>query len=228
MRHRDAAKARARSIAIGGGSLLLATSLCSCAYLPWIHRKGSAGATAQSTTTDSLQVVGVESSSQPARSAPFAIALGPDQAIWFGEFLTNDIGRISPLGQVKLLRVKDGGIAERMAKGPDDAIWFTDPSSNRIGRINRDGDVAFVRLLMDNAGPAGITLGPDATRNRRRICVTARRRSRWYRDGRRRPGLFRGEQRQSDWADRARRRDRRISTAASGERPQQHCGRPRR
>ena len=197
VRCRGAAKASARAIAIAGGSLLLVAALNGCAYLPWVHRRGTAAATARSKTNDSLQVVAAESSGQPPRSAPFAIAAGPGPAIWFGEFLSNDIGRISPLGQgagesefglsladsathrsrvqsqgagesasrgqiqVKLFRVKDGGIAERMAGGPDNAIWFTDPSSNRIGRINGDGDVAFVRLLVDHAGPAGITLGPD-------------------------------------------------------------------
>jgi len=149
-----------RLIGLSIGLLTLLSS-AACSYLPWGNQ--SEASAEESTTlkpsSDTLQVGAPRATPTPSHSAPFAITSGPDRAVWFGEFSTGHIGRMALDGEVKLFSLS--AVAERMTAGPDEAVWFTDPASNRIGRISREGEIVFVKLLVENAGPAGITLGPD-------------------------------------------------------------------
>ncbi|MGH8011840.1 MAG: virginiamycin B lyase family protein, partial [Candidatus Binataceae bacterium] len=94
-------------------------------------------------------------------SAPFAIAAGHDDAMWFTEFRQSRIGRIDPLGEVTSFKLPVDGFPERLTAGPDGAIWYTDPAGNRIVRLASDGSVEVVPIPNPNSGPATITLGSD-------------------------------------------------------------------
>ncbi len=93
--------------------------------------------------------------------SPYAIAIGPDQNIWFTEYQGDSIGMMTPAGEVKRFPIAPDGIAERLTGGPDGALWFTDPKGNRIGRIALDGKVSYVTLPTADCGPTGITIGAD-------------------------------------------------------------------
>ena len=58
----------------------------------------------------------------------------------FAEVRANDIGRITPLGDVRESPVP-GMVPVGIASGPDGAMWFTGFASNEIGRITLDGVV---------------------------------------------------------------------------------------
>ena len=58
----------------------------------------------------------------------------------FAEVRANDIGRITPLGDVREFPVP-GMVPVGIASGPDGAMWFTGFASNEIGRITLDGVV---------------------------------------------------------------------------------------
>jgi virginiamycin B lyase len=93
--------------------------------------------------------------------SPYAIAIGPDNNIWFTEYQGDRIGMMTPQGGVMRFPIAPDGIAERLTGGPDGALWFTDPKGNRIGRIGIDGKIKYVALPTSDCGPTGITLGAD-------------------------------------------------------------------
>jgi len=93
--------------------------------------------------------------------SPYAIAVGPDQNIWFTEYQGDSIGMMTQVGQVTRFPIAPDGIAERLTGGPDGALWFTDPKGNRIGRIATDGQIKYVALPTPDCGPTGITTGAD-------------------------------------------------------------------
>jgi virginiamycin B lyase len=93
--------------------------------------------------------------------SPYAIAIGPDNNIWFTEYQGDRIGMMTPMGEVMRFPIAPDGIAERLTGGPDGALWFTDPKGNRVGRIGIDGKIKYVALPTPKCGPTGITVGAD-------------------------------------------------------------------
>jgi virginiamycin B lyase len=93
--------------------------------------------------------------------SPYAIAIGPDNNIWFTEYQGDSIGMMTPAGEVRRFPIAPDGIAERLTGGPDGALWFTDPRGNRLGRIAIDGKIKYVALPTPECGPTGITSGAD-------------------------------------------------------------------
>lgn len=67
------------------------------------------------------------------RIGPSGIVAGPDRNLWFTT--TDGLGRVTPTGRVRLLRLPGGRSADSIAFGPDRAIWFIDASLNRVSRI---------------------------------------------------------------------------------------------
>ena len=93
-------------------------------------------------------------------SDPVGITTGPDGALWFTNFRSHTIGKVTTGGDVTLYHGKDISRPITITTGPDGALWFTNSGSDTIGRITTDGTVTSIR---DSAisGPRGITLGPD-------------------------------------------------------------------
>jgi len=97
-----------------------------------------------------------------AASYPVGLTNGPDGAIWFAEFTTNKIGRITLSGTVTEFTVPTAGASPLgITTGPDGALWFSEEITNKIGRLTTAG--AFTEFPIPTAGsaPAGITSGPD-------------------------------------------------------------------
>src|SRR5216683_1073105 len=96
----------------------------------------------------------------PAFPAPFAIAFGPDGNMWFTEFGSNRIGRVTLSGDVTFFDLRPRGIPQRLTAGPDEALWFTDAAGNRIGRLGLDGSDLYVPVPPPASGPPAIIPGP--------------------------------------------------------------------
>ncbi|HEY2798177.1 MAG TPA: hypothetical protein VGK26_09840 [Thermoanaerobaculia bacterium] len=64
----------------------------------------------------------------------YAMCVGPDGAIWFGEARTSKVGRINADGTIT--EYSTVGPAYQMAAGPDGNIWI---ASGGIGRLTLDG-----------------------------------------------------------------------------------------
>lgn len=94
-------------------------------------------------------------------SYPDAITAGPDGNLWFTEYGSGRIGRITPSGVVTEFPV--GPVSNSIAVGPDGNLWFPDISGKRIVRITPAGAAtAFPTQANESwGGPYVITAGPD-------------------------------------------------------------------
>ncbi len=92
-------------------------------------------------------------------AGPYALADGPDGALWFTLVHQGAIGRRDADGAVTVHPVGAGPTL--LAQGPDGALWFTEYGSHRIGRITMDGDVTAFAPPTAEGGPFGIAAGPD-------------------------------------------------------------------
>src|ERR1039457_940406 len=83
---------------------------------------------------------------RPPRSTPFPYttlfrsAAGRDGALWFTEFNSNQIGRITTAGYVTEYPIPTAGSWPiGIVAGPDGALWFTEQLGDKIGRITTAG-----------------------------------------------------------------------------------------
>src|SRR6266852_8119393 len=109
---------------------------------------------APSAPAGAAQPSGPGSPQAPAFPAPFAIAFGPDGNMWFTEFGSNRIGRVTLSGDVTFFDLRPRGIPQRLTAGPDEALWFTDAAGNRIGRLGLDGSDLYVPVPTPDSDPA--------------------------------------------------------------------------
>jgi streptogramin lyase len=93
----------------------------------------------------------------PSGAGAAGIVLGPDGNYWFGEALTNRIGRATPAGVITEFTI--GGDATGLAAGPDGNVWFSEPTNLAIGRITPAG--VLTELSTQSVGPPNrIVVGP--------------------------------------------------------------------
>jgi streptogramin lyase len=92
-----------------------------------------------------------------AASQPVGIAAGPDGNVWFTEFTSGRIGRITPAGSITEFPLSDSSAGPAaIAAGPDGALWFSESLAGRLGRITTSGDVSDFPVAVK-----GLTAGPD-------------------------------------------------------------------
>ncbi|HVC07299.1 MAG TPA: hypothetical protein VND98_06940 [Solirubrobacterales bacterium] len=102
------------------------------------------------------------------RSDPQGITLGHEGDLWFTEWGTEKIGRITPGGQVTefpLPALEPGRLTAGpvgITTGPEGDLWFTVPHRQMIGRITPSGQITEfqVKLGQENE-PQLIVAGPD-------------------------------------------------------------------
>lgn len=92
---------------------------------------------------------------------PDYIVSGPQHALWFSEFYTDKIGRVTTNGQITEFPLPDNTDIEGIAAGPDGNVWFTAPGASRIGKMTPTGHVTSFAIDGPNPSPRGITAGPD-------------------------------------------------------------------
>jgi len=99
-------------------------------------------------------------------SGPWAIAPGPDNALWFTESAANQVGRITPEGVITEYPLPEAGdlgqgIVNNITAGPDGNLWFVEAGANRIGRITPKGVIAQFLIPTPKSRLDGIVAGPD-------------------------------------------------------------------
>jgi streptogramin lyase len=95
-----------------------------------------------------------------ANSQPISIVTGPDGNLWFTEYNTSKIGRITPAGVItEFTTPTTYSYPAGIAKGPDGNLWFAERQGNNIGKITPGG--VIVEYPVPSGGPFGITAGPD-------------------------------------------------------------------
>jgi len=97
-----------------------------------------------------------------ASAVPMGITSGPDGAIWFAEYQTNKIARMTMSGGSIEYGVPtfDSG-PWGITSGPDGALWFVEHDGNKIGRITTSERLRSTRCLILRDTP--LRLSPDQT-----------------------------------------------------------------
>jgi virginiamycin B lyase len=97
----------------------------------------------------------------PNFSGARGIAVGRDGNLWYADPDANEIGRLTPGGQISHFALPtQGAMPTTIVAGPDGALWFTEQGSSAIGRIDLSGSIKEYPLT-PGSGPVGIALGPD-------------------------------------------------------------------
>lgn len=111
-------------------------------------------------------------------SGPESITVGPDGNLWFTENNSNQIGRITPAGDITEFPIPltpegnpignhaDHNYPVGITAGPDGNLWFTESATEGIGKITPGG--AITQFSISVAGfapgapwPIDISAGPD-------------------------------------------------------------------
>ena len=105
-----------------------------------------------------------------AESLPQGITTGPDGNLWFTEYATNKIGRITRTGAIGTgdeftIPTSSSGPVD-ITHGPmanDFRLWFTESNSDKIGRITTTGAITetVAGTLPASSEPRHIAPGPD-------------------------------------------------------------------
>ena len=111
----------------------------------------------------------------PFNSGPIGIAAGPDGNVWFTNFISDEIGRITPSGTIATFPLATSTEPAGIAAGPDGNLWFCENFANQIGRITPSGTVTEYPIPnpLLTGGPGYITAGPDGALGSR-LAVAAR------------------------------------------------------
>ena len=100
-------------------------------------------------------------------AGPTGIASGPDGNLWFTEFWTNRIGRMTPTGVLTEFPIPTPDSAPRgIVAGPDGNLWFVESHFNHtaVARITTAGVVTEYSLggsALDQLQPTDIVAGQD-------------------------------------------------------------------
>ena len=95
-------------------------------------------------------------------SQPEGITLGPDGNLWFTEYNSNQIGRLTPSGIITEFTIPTANSGPAgITAGPDGNLWFTESLSGQIGQITPSGVITEFPIDIRGSMPEGITSGPD-------------------------------------------------------------------
>ena len=97
-----------------------------------------------------------------AASSPQGIATGPDGNLWFTEFSSGKVGRLTPGGTFTEFTIATSNSQPTdITAGPDGNLWFTELHASKIGKLTPSGFLLEYMTLTPNSFPNGITNGPD-------------------------------------------------------------------
>ena len=107
----------------------------------------------------SLRRAALPNTGIPTASSFNGITAGPDGALWFTEYGTNKIGRITTAGAITEFALAANSEPYHIVAGPDGALWFTEAGTNKIGRITTTGTITEYPVPTPGSEPFDITLG---------------------------------------------------------------------
>jgi len=90
---------------------------------------------------------------------PTAIVLGPDDNLWFAEYKTTNIGRVTLSGQIKEFSTPSG--AYKLVAGEDKNLWYTSADGLTIGRFNPNTAEVVEFPVPTGSYAEWIAAGPD-------------------------------------------------------------------
>lgn len=121
---------------------------------------------ASSKATNKVKPIGeITGYTIPSESNPWGITKGPEGDMWFTDYTTGKIGKITTAGVVTEYFLPSGSEPSEITEGPDGNLWITVYMKERICKIDKmtpSGGVT--EYSMPTASyPASITAGPDGS-----------------------------------------------------------------
>jgi len=97
----------------------------------------------------------------PTGDSAGGITAGNDGNMWFTDFFGNQVGKITPLGNVTLYTGLSHPPLGAITRGPDGNVWFgaEDVTNSVVARITPNGTITS--YLAEAGLMTGITVGPD-------------------------------------------------------------------
>jgi RHS repeat-associated protein len=99
--------------------------------------------------------------SVPAESRPWGITQGPDGNLWFTDYATGKVAKITTQGSVTEYALPAGSGPAGIAQGPDGNLWVAEDAIGKIAKITTQGTISEYALPSKEARPVNITPGPD-------------------------------------------------------------------
>ena len=99
--------------------------------------------------------------SAPAESRPWGITQGPDGNLWFSDYGTSKVSKITTQGSVTEYALPAGSDPAGIAQGPDGNLWVAEEATGKIAKITTQGTISEYALPSKEARPVNITPGPD-------------------------------------------------------------------
>ena len=96
--------------------------------------------------------------SLPSYSRPWGVTAGPEGNIWFTDFQSNKVGKVTPHGEITEYAIEPDhpfGITT----GPDGNLWFMEQEASQVGRMTTSGSLS--EHTIPKNGGLSITTGPD-------------------------------------------------------------------
>jgi virginiamycin B lyase len=111
----------------------------------WVGLWGNVGASDYILHLDGSTGAVVGSFPMTQNLGPVALTVGPDGNIWFVEYETPGVGRVTPTGQITHFPLPANVPMNPVAitVGPDGALWFGGGASDAIVRITTAGAMTF-------------------------------------------------------------------------------------
>jgi streptogramin lyase len=123
---------------------------------------GYDGPSGNGTPDGTIEIGQITEYSLPSGSGPTGVTAGPDGNLWFTDFSTNKVGKITTSGTITEYSLPEKSEPYSITPGPakENAVWFTDANTNKIGKITTSGTITEYSLPSESR-PKGITAGPD-------------------------------------------------------------------
>jgi len=131
-----------------------------------VTAKNSGGSTsAHSKATGVVQPIGrIIEYTLPERSSPWGVTQGPEGNLWFANYESSKIGKITTSGTVTEYALPAESEPRDITAGPDGNLWFTEWFRDKIGKITPSGTITEYEAPGTpniDCKPSGITAGPD-------------------------------------------------------------------
>ena len=97
------------------------------------------------------------------QALPWRFTAGPDGNVYYTDFGSGEIGRITPSGVVTQFAMPPGVAPASIVTGPDGNLWFSDDGifDSNVGRMTPSGQVGFFDVSSTGSSPTTIGAGPD-------------------------------------------------------------------
>ncbi|HEV7944037.1 MAG TPA: RHS repeat-associated core domain-containing protein [Solirubrobacteraceae bacterium] len=97
----------------------------------------------------------------PSGSEPFDITVGSDKNLWFTNYGTGKVGKITTAGTIKEYAAEKDE-PEGITAGPDGNLWFVEHTIRHVNHITTSGELTVYTLTRTGTYNVGITSGPDS------------------------------------------------------------------